>query len=129
MGEDQQASTSRPERKIDPAAKKFAPTTALNHLRDSHPAYECCGCICKREKVQRFARIISSKICAPRCASICGVSAHVFVYSEQQGFVLYSARWPRARSECVPQSVINSVRQPTFCQQLYLFWPSIYQLC
>ena len=50
------------------------------HLRDSHPAYECCGCICKREKVQRFARLISSKICAPRCASICGVSAHVFVY-------------------------------------------------
>ena len=50
------------------------------HLRDSHPAYECCGCICKREKVQRFARIISSKICAPRCASICGVSARVFVY-------------------------------------------------
>merc|ERR1711874_922323 len=47
--------------------------------------------------------------------------------SEQQGFVLYSARWPRARSECAPQSVINSVRQPTFCQQLYLFWPSIYQ--
>ena len=50
------------------------------NLRDSHPAYECCGCICKREKVQRFAQIISSKICAPRCASICGVSACVFVY-------------------------------------------------
>merc|ERR1711902_19773 len=70
----------RSQSKIDPAAKKFAPTTALNHLRDSHPAYECCGCICKREKVQRFARIISSKICSPRCASICGVSACVFVY-------------------------------------------------
>ena len=50
------------------------------NLRDSHPAYECCGCICKREKVQRFAQIISSKICAPRCVSICGVSARVFVY-------------------------------------------------
>ena len=51
------------------------------HLRDSHPAYECCGCICKREKVQRFARIISSKIhlCTKVCKYLWGKCACICV--------------------------------------------------